>query len=104
MSARLSGVQREVNQLYRLLLRAARVKDGGEWAGSTTELVRAEFRAQVCEVTQDTTPPEAVFKSRFIHNRVAGSAKTAAWKPSRRELSDIVSFHLCILFAVVIEL
>lgn len=46
MSARLSGVQREVNQLYRLLLRAARRKDGGDWAG-TTELVRTEFREQV---------------------------------------------------------
>lgn len=44
MSARLSGVQREVNHLYRRILRAARVKDGG--LGSTTELVRAEFREQ----------------------------------------------------------
>ncbi|CAB1099860.1 unnamed protein product [Ectocarpus sp. CCAP 1310/34] len=52
MSARLSGVQREVNKLYRLLLRAARVKDGGEWAGSTTELVRAEFRAQAESVAR----------------------------------------------------
>lgn len=47
MAARLSGVQREVNQLYRRLLRAAKLKDGGGWAGSTTELVRAEFRSQV---------------------------------------------------------
>ncbi|CAN0235189.1 unnamed protein product [Pylaiella littoralis] len=45
MSARLSGVQREVHQLYRRLLRAAREKDGGGRAG-TTELVRAEFREQ----------------------------------------------------------
>lgn len=47
MSARLSGVQREVNRLYRLLLRAAKVKDGGGWTGTTTALVRAEFREQV---------------------------------------------------------
>ncbi|CAM9370097.1 unnamed protein product [Hapterophycus canaliculatus] len=46
MAARLSGVQREANQLYRRLLRAAKLKDGGGWAGSTTELVRAEFRSQ----------------------------------------------------------
>lgn len=44
MSARLSGVQREVNQLYRRVLRAAKLKDGG--SGSTTELVKTEFREQ----------------------------------------------------------
>lgn len=44
MSARLSGVQREVNQLYRRVLRAAKLKDGG--SGSTTRLVKTEFREQ----------------------------------------------------------
>lgn len=53
MAARLSGVQREANQLYRRLLRAAKLKDGGGWAGSTTELVRAEFRSQVCTCCLD---------------------------------------------------
>lgn len=50
--SRLSGVQREMNQLYRRLLRAAKLKDGGghRWEGTTTGLVRAEFREQVCFV------------------------------------------------------
>lgn len=52
MTARLSGVQREVHQLYRLLLRAAKLKDGEGRGGTTTALVRAEFREQVCK-----TPP-----------------------------------------------
>eukprot|EP00752_Nemacystus_decipiens_P002550 g2391.t1 len=50
MATRLSGVQREVNQLYRLLLRAAKLKDGGGWDGTTTALVRAEFREQAASV------------------------------------------------------
>lgn len=45
--SRLSGVQREVTQLYRRVLRAAKLKDGG--AGTTTKLVRAEFREQVTD-------------------------------------------------------
>ncbi|CAM9400917.1 unnamed protein product [Ascophyllum nodosum] len=42
MAPRLSGVQLEAVHLFRRLLRAAKSKDGG--AGSTTELVRREFR------------------------------------------------------------
>ena len=45
MAPRLSGVQLEAVHLFRRLLRAAKSKDGG--AGSTTELVRREFRQKV---------------------------------------------------------
>lgn len=45
MSVKMSGIQREVASLYRQVLRAAKLKDGG--SGSTTALVRAEFREQV---------------------------------------------------------
>ena len=37
-------MQREMHQLYRRVLRAAKLKDGG--SGSTTELVKTEFREQ----------------------------------------------------------
>lgn len=45
MAPRLSGVQLEVIHLFRRMIRAARLKDGG--SGSTTELVRREFREKV---------------------------------------------------------
>lgn len=51
MSPRLSGAQREVTHLYRRVLRAAKQKDGG--SGSTTELVRAEFREKARRVSLD---------------------------------------------------
>lgn len=45
MTPRLSGVQLEVIHLFRRMIRASRLKDGG--SGSTTELVRREFREKV---------------------------------------------------------